>query len=77
MSIHVIFFGPLQELTGTNTITCSYQPDTNRLIAQMENKYPKLIDAAYSIAVNKTIINNNTLLNIDSTVALLPPFSGG
>jgi sulfur-carrier protein len=31
----------------------------------------------YSIAVNKQVIQNNTTLNPDDTVALLPPFSGG
>ncbi len=77
MSINVIFFGQLQDLTGVKTATCIYQSDTNQLIAAMESRYPALVDASYSVAVNKIMIQQNTVLNIDSTVALLPPFSGG
>lgn len=77
MSINVIFFGHLEDLTGSDKIEYHLQPDTNHLIAQMELRYPRLVDASYTIAVNKVLIKQNTILNTGATVALLPPFSGG
>ena len=77
MSINVIFFGQLEDLTGTDKIQYQLQPDTNHLIAQMEIRYPRLVNASYTIAVNKVMIKQNTILNAGATVALLPPFSGG
>lgn len=77
MGINVIFFGQLEDLTGTDKIELNYQPDTNQLIAQILSKYPLLVNVSYTVAVDKVMIKQNTILNIGATVALLPPFSGG
>ena len=51
--------------------------DTNSLVKELHTLYPALADAKYAIAVNKKVVNENTVLTENSTVALLPPFSGG
>jgi molybdopterin synthase sulfur carrier subunit len=38
---------------------------------------PALAGMKYIIAVDKQVIIKNTILNNNSVVALLPPFSGG
>jgi len=43
----------------------------------LEEKYPRLKTVQYAIAVNKEVIQQNTILDNDATVAILPPFSGG
>lgn len=51
--------------------------DTDALVDELKRRYPALTDAKYMIAVDKQTINGNALLKDGSTVALLPPFSGG
>jgi molybdopterin synthase sulfur carrier subunit len=51
--------------------------DTDSLINALHKDYPEFIQTKYVIAVDKQVIKENTLLYKKSTVALLPPFSGG
>ncbi|WP_339609426.1 MoaD/ThiS family protein [uncultured Planktosalinus sp.] len=44
---------------------------------KLQQQYPALVELTFSIAVNKKIIQQKTLLNPEDEVALLPPFSGG
>ena len=69
-------FGRLADIAG-NSFTVNDVADTDRLISTLHKRYPALAQTKYVIAVNKQVISSNTLLNEDSVVALLPPFSGG
>jgi molybdopterin synthase sulfur carrier subunit len=51
--------------------------DTDDLQAQISESYPKLSGKNYLLAVNEFIVSENTILEENDTVALLPPFSGG
>jgi molybdopterin converting factor small subunit len=75
MSLKVIMFGKLADIAG-NSISVNAR-DTDSLITLLHKDYPALSNTKYVIAVDKQIINGNTVLNNDSVVALLPPFSGG
>ena len=77
MSINVIFFGQLAEYTGTESISYPLQIDTDCLLNKLMELYPSLSNVSYTVAVDKRVIKQNTILNIGATVALLPPFSGG
>jgi sulfur-carrier protein len=74
--MHVILFGQLADIAGS-TVFVNDVADTNSLINTLHNTYPVLAEAKYVIAVNKQVVTSNTLLNENSVVALLPPFSGG
>jgi len=76
MSVKVILFGKLAEIAGSS-VSVAKAADTDGLIQALHKDYPALTSAKYVIAVDKQIINGNTELNKNSTVALLPPFSGG
>ncbi|MGE5108942.1 MAG: MoaD/ThiS family protein [Sphingobacteriales bacterium] len=76
MQVNVIIFGQLCDLLGENLILHDIA-DTNNLTAILIEKYPKLADAKYIIAVNKKLVTENISLTNNCTVALLPPFSGG
>jgi molybdopterin synthase sulfur carrier subunit len=76
MSINVILFGRLAEIAG-NSVSLNGVTDTDSLINDLHKIYPALAESYYVIAVNKQVIKSNTLLNENSVVALLPPFSGG
>lgn len=76
MSIKVILFGKLSDIAGS-AVSLDDVTDTDSLINALHRNYPALTNTKYIIAVDKQIINENTVLNNSSTVALLPPFSGG
>ena len=77
MPLNIIIFGQIADITGSNNIALENVADTNQLIEQLSSSYPSLASAKYAIAVDKKIIKENTPLNNNNTIALLPPFSGG
>jgi sulfur-carrier protein len=76
MSIEVLFFGRLVEIAG-NSITVAGVHSTDELLQRLQQDYPKLSTEKYIVALNKNMIDGNTVLTPGSTVALLPPYSGG
>jgi molybdopterin converting factor small subunit len=76
MSIKIILFGKLADIAG-NSVSVTNVADTDRLVDALHKDYPALANTKYVIAVDKQVIKENTILNNNSTVALLPPFSGG
>lgn len=77
MEINLISFGQVTDITGESTMKISGAKDTDELTLKLIEKFPSLLSIKYSVAVNKKIIQENTELKNEDTVALLPPFSGG
>ena len=77
MQINVIVFGQIAEITGNANFTIDGVADARQLIKKLNSMYPRLINSKYVVAVNKKIIQDNTQLNEDCEIAILPPFSGG
>jgi sulfur-carrier protein len=77
MQVNVILFGRLTDVTGSNTIAVQDVQDTDQLLHRLKERYPALAGLPYIVAVDKQIILANTRLTDNSTVALLPPYSGG
>ena len=75
MAVKVISFGQLAEITGNDFI--AEVTDTGQLITLLRDRYHMPGNIKYLIAVNKKVVNQNTSLNADDSVALLPPYSGG
>jgi molybdopterin converting factor small subunit len=77
MPVNVIVFGQLTDIVGKAPVTVADVADTNQLVQRLQQRYPALVNAPYIIAVDKQIVNGNTALTGNNTVALLPPFAGG
>lgn len=79
MEIHILAFGQLADLAGKTawSLQLGSIKNTDDLVKTLAEKFPALSAVNYSIAVNKHIVHNNTILKQDDTVALLPPYSGG
>ena len=76
MTKNIIIFGQLADIAGS-TLSLENVTDTNMLVKELHSLYPSLSDTKYVIAVDNKVVNENTILTENSTVALLPPFSGG
>lgn len=76
MSVKIILFGKLADIAG-DAVSVDNVADTDSLVNSLNKRYPELAATKYVIAVDKQVIKENTVLNNKSTVALLPPFSGG
>ena len=77
MEINLLAFGQIAEIMGKSSWKMVGIKDTNTLIEKLEEQFPALVKTNYSIAVNKKVIQENTTINENDTIALLPPFSGG
>ncbi len=75
--IKVLFFGQLTDITGATSVEIPLAADTDELLKNLSEKYPALNSAKFVVAVNKKQINANTALDLQSTIVLMPPFSGG
>lgn len=76
MGFSILAFGQVAEITGS-TFSFDDVADTDTMKLALEKKFPALQHVRYTIAVNKNTITENTSLTETSTIALLPPFSGG
>ena len=74
--IKVITFGPIKDIIKKEELFEQVK-DTDQLVHQLQERYPKLAGMPYIIAVDKNVISINTMLPGDHVVALLPPYSGG
>lgn len=77
MAITVLFFGQLVEMTGERQLTIPEAAGTGELRELLWTRFPALRDVVVNMAVDTVIINEDVALVPGSTVAMLPPFSGG
>jgi molybdopterin synthase sulfur carrier subunit len=77
MEINILIFGQIADITGKSAWKMAGIKDSDELIKNLEAQFPTLSTTSYSIAVNKKVIQENTVFNENDTIALLPPFSGG
>lgn len=77
MAIKVMLFGQLAGLAGKSSLEIADAADTQTLQQVIHASFPGLACITYRIAVNRKIISENTTLTPETTIAFLPPFSGG
>lgn len=77
MNVNILAFGQIADITGKGSFPIGDAANTDQLLLLLQQEYPGLKGLQYLVAVNKKIIQQNTTLNDEDTVALLPPFSGG
>jgi sulfur-carrier protein len=77
MKIKILIFGQLAEMIGEKELEMNGYADTRSLVTALHQQFPVLAQSKYMIAVNQQMITQNTNLSENTTVALMPPFSGG
>jgi molybdopterin converting factor small subunit len=77
MEVRVLFFGPLSEICGCNSMQLNAEGSVQLLLAELELRFPALKDVPFKISINRKIRSGGNKLNQGDEVALLPPFAGG
>lgn len=73
----VLFFGRLKDAIGTPELEIDSVDDIESLRKILIEKFPKLEEEVFAIAVNYEVINGNIPLKEDDEIALLPLIAGG
>lgn len=76
-NINVVFFGVLAELANASELMFENINHTDELTEQLITRFPEFKKHALLIALNNTIVKQNTELKNGDTVSVMPPFSGG
>ena len=77
MEVKVLFFAQIQELFKQDEMVVYDIYSVEELIDNLKNIAPNLSQYQYIVAVNEAITKENSALNNNDVVALLPPFAGG
>lgn len=79
MKVSVKYFGQIAEAIELNNeyIELPNGASYNQFLEVLNSFHPSLQGYVYKVAVNKKIVNGNVLLEPDSEIAILPPYSGG
>lgn len=74
--VKVLYFAAAAEATGSaeELFTAA---DTESLRQQLISRHPALSSIPYRMALNKTLLKGESLLNTNDIIAILPPFQGG
>lgn len=76
-NINVVFFGVLAELANASELMFENINHTDELTKQLITRFPEFKKHTLLMALNNTIIKQNTELKNGDTVSIMPPFSGG
>lgn len=79
MKIKIKYFGLIAEALNKQeeVLELPQSISLEELKTRLVLQYPILKEKEYQIAVNQELINNNLSFDIDTEIALLPPFAGG
>ncbi|WP_343522166.1 MoaD/ThiS family protein [Pedobacter sp.] len=77
MEIEIISFGQITEFINNQKIEVDGITDTDAFKQYLEGRFPALKGIKYKLALNKNIVQQNTEITNQATIAIMPPFSGG
>jgi molybdopterin synthase sulfur carrier subunit len=79
MRVNVLAFGIAKEIFGANLLAIDFDGNTSvELKDSLENQFPRLKQLpTYMLAVNSEYITDETQINVDDEIAIIPPVSGG
>lgn len=70
-------FGQLVDVVGSEAIILPFCDNVSELKIALFKSYPDLKEKTFVVAMDHKIVENEALLQVNCSIALLPPFSGG
>lgn len=79
MRVKVLAFGIAKEILGTNRLVVEFDGNTSGALKHfLERQFPLLKELpAYMLAVNTEYVLDETAINHNDEIAIIPPVSGG
>ncbi|OOV27580.1 hypothetical protein BXU11_08930 [Flavobacterium sp. LM5] len=80
MRVTLKYFGLLAEITHCPEESLELKADVTTLLglkSAIENRFPAFQKTVYSIALNRSLCNDEVDLKEADVIAFLPPFAGG
>lgn len=75
--MQILVFGQLRDIVGSSMLQIDALPDTAALHHRLLELYPSLANYSFRIAVDGKLTDGQMPIFPGSSIALLPPFSGG
>ncbi|MBK7816151.1 MAG: MoaD/ThiS family protein [Sphingobacteriaceae bacterium] len=75
--IRIDLYGVLAEIAGKQQLIYSNIKDIHSLKKKVNTNFPEMDAYNYIIAINNMIVHENVQIPLGSSIALMPPFSGG
>jgi len=74
--VRVLYFGAAQEIAGKadEELTAG---DTASLRREILDRYPAMRNISFRMALNRTLLREDSDLKENDLIAILPPFQGG
>lgn len=72
----VLYFGAAQQVAGIASEEFSAE-DTLSLRRQLIEKHPGMCRLTFRLALNRNLLKEESLLEENDIIAILPPFEGG
>lgn len=74
--VRVLYFGAAQEIAGKadEELTAG---DTASLRREILDRYPAMRNISFRLALNRTLLREESDLRDNDLIAILPPFQGG
>jgi molybdopterin converting factor small subunit len=76
MAIKIQLYGQMKQITGESELTTD-AIDTDGMMKEMMARFPLLEKLTCLIAVDRNVVQTNTVIKAGQELALLPPYSGG
>jgi molybdopterin synthase sulfur carrier subunit len=81
MTLNLLFFSVLKDITGVHDVVWSCAPETRveELLQQVFQRWPELRawDRSLLVAVDQTYVKRDAPLHEAAEVAIMPPVQGG
>jgi sulfur-carrier protein len=77
MSVRILFFGRLKDVTGKESIIFDSIEDIDSVRRNLSDSFPDMSNEIFAVALNQEIVNGNKQISDGDEVALLPPIAGG
>jgi molybdopterin converting factor small subunit len=74
--VRVLYFGAAQEIAGKADEELA-AVDTASLRTEILGRYPAMRNISFRMALNRTLLREDSDLKENDLIAILPPFQGG
>jgi molybdopterin converting factor small subunit len=77
MTVKVLFFGVLSDVTGTGIKFYDDVKSIEHLKLRTSDDFPEIFHYNFQVSLNNEIIESDAPLTDGDEIAFLPPFAGG